>query len=194
MEEICRKITDHAEVIGKDPTIIAIDGRCGSGKSTVAAALSAKLGAPVVHMDDFFLRPEQRTAERLALPGGNSDRERLVAEVIVPLMEGREPEYGVYSCSTGTIAEKITLPKSKVYIIEGSYSCHPDLWEYADLHVFLTIDPPEQMQRIIEREGAERAEMFRTRWIPMEEKYFNTFGIAERCELLFDMTNGNEGK
>lgn len=32
--------------------------------------------------DDFFLRPEQRTPERLAEPGGNLDRERMKSEVI----------------------------------------------------------------------------------------------------------------
>ena len=34
-------------------------------------------------MDDFFLRPEQRRPERFAEPGGNVDRERFAAEVLV---------------------------------------------------------------------------------------------------------------
>ena len=44
--------------------IAAIDGRCGAGKSTLAAQLQAQLSCRVFHMDDFFLRPEQRTAAR----------------------------------------------------------------------------------------------------------------------------------
>ena len=48
--------------------IAAIDGRCGAGKSTLAAQLQAQLSCRVFHMDDFFLRPEQRTAARLAQP------------------------------------------------------------------------------------------------------------------------------
>ena len=40
--------------------IIAIDGRCGAGKSTLAARLAELCGGNVFHMDDFFLRPEQR--------------------------------------------------------------------------------------------------------------------------------------
>ena len=39
--------------------IAAIDGRCGAGKSTLAAQLQAQLSCRVFHMDDFFLRPEQ---------------------------------------------------------------------------------------------------------------------------------------
>ena len=36
-------------------------------------------------MDDFFLRPEQRTEERLKEVGGNVDRERFLEEVARPL-------------------------------------------------------------------------------------------------------------
>ena len=46
------------------PLLIAIDGRCGAGKTTLAQRLQQELGGRVFHMDDFFLRPEQRTAAR----------------------------------------------------------------------------------------------------------------------------------
>lgn len=36
---------------------IAILGNCGAGKSTLARALGAKLGLPVVHLDAVFWRP-----------------------------------------------------------------------------------------------------------------------------------------
>ena len=41
--------------------IIAIDGRCGAGKTTLAKQLENRMDCTVFHMDDFFLRPEQRT-------------------------------------------------------------------------------------------------------------------------------------
>ena len=47
------------------PLLIAIDGRCGAGKTTLPQRLQQELGGRVFHMDDFFLRPVQRTAERL---------------------------------------------------------------------------------------------------------------------------------
>ena len=43
-------------------------------------------------MDDFFLRPQQRTKERLAEAGGNIDRERFLQEVAVLLGEYRKAE------------------------------------------------------------------------------------------------------
>ena len=69
----------------KGRLIVAIDGRCGSGKSTLAARLERELRCSVFHMDDFFPRPEQRTAERLSQPGENVDHERFLAEVLLPL-------------------------------------------------------------------------------------------------------------
>ena len=73
--------------------IVAIDGCCASGKSTLGARLSEALGCPLFHLDDFFLRPEQRTPERFAQPGGNMDRERLEAEVLAPLRRGEAAVY-----------------------------------------------------------------------------------------------------
>ena len=48
--------------IGELPegAILAIDGCCASGKSTLGQRLSQAYGCPLFHMDDFFLRPEQR--------------------------------------------------------------------------------------------------------------------------------------
>ena len=70
-------------------------------------------------------------------------------------------------------------------IVEGAYACHPDLWAYYDLRVFLTVDPETQMSRIEARSGPEKAQQFRDRWIPFEEKYFKAFDVQARCDMCF---------
>ena len=57
-----------AELLSGDRrrVLIAIDGRCGSGKTTLASLLAEEFGGALFHMDDFYLREEQRTPERLA--------------------------------------------------------------------------------------------------------------------------------
>ena len=45
-----------------DAGILALDGMCGAGKTTLAGLLSEKTGCPVVHMDDYYL-PFSRRAE-----------------------------------------------------------------------------------------------------------------------------------
>ena len=72
-----------------------------------------------------------------------------------------------------------------VTLVEGSYSCHPQLWNYYGLRLFLTVDPQEQLRRIRLRSGPEALEVFRTRWIPLEEQYFRAFSIPERCDARF---------
>ena len=69
----------------RERVLVAIDGGSASGKTTLGALLQSIYACPVFHMDDFFLRPEQRTPERYAQPGGNVDRERFWQEVLEPL-------------------------------------------------------------------------------------------------------------
>ncbi|MBR1851743.1 MAG: uridine kinase [Lachnospiraceae bacterium] len=165
--------------------ILAIDGRSGAGKSTLAAVLQKETGCPVFHMDDYFLRPQQRTAERFDLPGGNVDHERFLSEILLPLKQGKKSiSYRPYDCKLQALQQAIEAEDCDVSIVEGSYSCHPALWDYYDFRVFVTISTDGQRKRIIEREGNEKAAMFFERWIPMEEKYFSHYRIEERCDMV----------
>lgn len=165
---------------------VAIDGRCGSGKSTFGELLSKEFDCNLFYMDDFFLPPEKRTTERLNEPGGNVDRERFLEEVLIPTAKGEDVFYKVYDCGTKTFKEPVKITPKKVVIIEGSYSCHPDLFDFYDLHIFLTVSLETQIKRIINRNGKEDAENFKNKWIPLEEKYFEHFRIEEKCELVFE--------
>lgn len=136
------------------------------------------------HMDDFFLRPSQRTPERLREPGGNVDYERFLGEVLVPLRKGEPFVYRPYDCKTQALKEPVAVQQHPVNIIEGSYSCHPALWDYYDLHIFLTVEPSEQLRRIALRNGTD-LQMFQEKWIPLEEHYFSACQIEQHCELSF---------
>lgn len=171
----------------KAQVLVALDGRCASGKTTLAELLRQRLSCEIVHMDDFFLRREQRTKERLSIPGGNVDAERFLEEVIEPLLKGADVLYRPYDCHAGAFKEPILLQKTKTVVVEGAYSCRPDLWEFYDLHVFLTVDPEIQKKRIAARNGAEAAKNFMERWIPLEECYIQAYGIKERCELCYGL-------
>ncbi len=195
LEEISGKIAARADelIFEKGRAVLAVDGRCASGKTTLAEILRedfTKLygSCEVVHLDDFFLRREQRTAERLSEIGGNFDRERFLAEVLIPLRKqksGEVIEYGVFSCSVMDIMESKKLYFSPITVIEGSYSHHPELRELYDLRVFLSVDPTEQIERIKRRDGEEKAKIFAERWIPLEEKYFREFAVMDSADIVF---------
>ena len=162
--------------------IIAIDGRCASGKTTVAETLARSLNANLIHMDDFFLRPEQRSPQRLAIPGENIDHERFLTEVLQPLREGKRFTYRPFSCESMTLGIPVEVLPKPISIVEGSYSCHTALRELYDLRIFITVDPNEQMKRLRARNGP-YAEVFRERWIPLEEAYFSNCNVESACKL-----------
>ena len=162
---------------------IAIDGGAASGKTTLAKILSEKYHAPIIRMDDFFLRPEQRTPERFAEAGGNLDRERFSEEVIPHIQKQEAFSYQIFDCSKMALGDYQEIPKSPLIIIEGSYSHHPAFSDVFDLRVFLSVSEEERRKRILIRNG-ERSEMFFTRWIPLENRYFEAFSIREKADIL----------
>lgn len=163
--------------------ILAIDGCAAAGKSTLGAILAGRYDCALFHADDFFLRPEQRSLERLNEPGGNMDRERLKAEVLEPLKKGETVTFRPFDCKTMSLKEPVTVQPTKLCVVEGAYSMHPELQAYYGLSVFLDIEPELQMQRVIKRGGEEKAKQFASRWIPMENRYFEAFNIKEKCAI-----------
>lgn len=163
--------------------VIAIDGRAASGKSTLAEQLREVLCADVIHMDDFFLPPALRTSERLAEPGGNVHYERFMEEVLPYLTSPKPFEYRIFDCSRMDYHGERVISNSQIRIVEGSYSCHPQFGRYADLVVYSDVEPEEQLRRIQVRNGDAKAKMFREKWIPMEERYFESFKIAQNADV-----------
>ena len=190
MEEILsglKKRIDDLLKTGKQ-IIIAIDGNCTAGKTTLAAVLEKEYDCNVFHMDDFFLRPEQRTAQRYAQPGGNVDYERFREEVVLPLKAGKAFSYRPFSCKTFTLRDPVAVTPKMLNIVEGTYCLHPYFGDVYDLRLFLTVEPQLQRQRVYQRPQHVQ-ERFFTDWIPMEKLYFDAFRIPECADMQWDMTN-----
>ena len=95
----------------EDMVVVAIDGKCASGKTTLASRLAEIYDCNVFHMDDFFLQRSQRTPERLAQIGGNVDYERFQEEVLLPLRFRRAFSYRPFDCRTFTRSEERRVGK-----------------------------------------------------------------------------------
>ncbi len=139
----------------KTPLFVAIDGRCASGKTTLASFLKETLACNVIPMDHFFLQPHMRTEERLQQPGGNVDYERFLNEVMLPLTAGQIFSYQPYNCHL----KQFDAPK-----------------------IFLTTSYEEQLRRIANRNGKDSVTIFKEKWIPLEENYFHELNIKEHCD------------
>ena len=165
------------------PVVLALDGRCGSGKTTMAAALAEQFPDSIVlHTDDFYLPPADRLPGWEQTPCANMDLARLRDEVLAPARAGKPVLYRAYSCREGAYLPPRVLGPAPLVIVEGSYSHHPNLAPYYDIKVFVTCSAEEQMRRLRAREG-KRYLNFVQRWIPLEEEYFTDYAIERNAEM-----------
>ena len=169
--------------------VIAIDGRCGGGKSSLGAMLTEEVDCSLFHMDDFFLPPRMKTKERLAQPGGNVHYERFEEEILKSLKNDEPAVYRKYLCNKGELSQPIKVEPKNLTIVEGSYSLHPTLGDYYDYKIFITIDHKVQHERILKRNGEEKLQDFINKWIPLEEHYFTELDMENKCDIILDTTN-----
>lgn len=166
-----------AKINKEEPVLIAIDGACTSGKTTLGYLLRNVYDANLFHMDDFFLRPEQRTPQRLAEVGGNVDYERFITEVLEPLKARRDFSYQRYDCGRQCLVPGIHVSVKPLNIVEGVYSRHPYFKEPYDLTYCLTVGTEEQQRRILARNGKDMLKRFLDEWIPKENRYLAMFDM-----------------
>ena len=184
-EKLCQIKSRIDELLGsRGRILVAIDGNCTAGKTTLARMLAGEYDCNVFHMDDFFLQPHQRTPERYGEIGGNVDYERFQEEVLLPLKSGEDFSYRPFDCKTLTFSAPVAVQPKKLNIIEGSYCLHPRFGEAYDLKIFLSVMLELQRQRVMDR-PAHLHQPFFEKWIPMENRYFSEWNIPQHCDLVY---------
>ncbi len=165
--------------------VIAIDGKCASGKTTAAELICEIFGGEIIHMDDFFLPPQMRSSDRFSEIGGNIHRERFIEEVLPNLKNNQSFTYRKFDCSKMSYSDiPCQISARGLIICEGSYSLHPSFGKYYDIAIFSDIDSSEQIRRIRNRNGEYMLNRFTGEWIPMENKYFDAFAIKSKCSHI----------
>lgn len=162
---------------------VAIDGPCASGKSTLGSILREIYNCPLFHMDDFFLRPEQRTPQRLAEPGGNVDYERFSQEILSPLLAGQPIRYKPWLCHSETFGTEVTADPAPLSVVEGCYCLRPDLRHAFQLRIWVDAPWPVRRLRLLERGGPDCLARFEQQWIPLEHKYFEHYNVSDVCHV-----------
>ena len=178
------------QLLAKGHAVIAVEGRCASGKSTYASLLQRLYDAQLFHMDDYFLPFGQKTDQRLAMPGGNVDHERFRSEILDHLLDD-VVVYRPYDCASGKLAGPVSSPRKKVQIIEGVYSMHPAMAFPYDVRLFFDIGHELQNARIMLR-NPDKYKRFINEWIPLEEHYFASFPIRQSADAVLNAENQGE--
>ena len=158
------------------PLIFAIDGPCGAGKSTLAAEIAAAIDCNIIRADDFFLPPEAPRGDINC----NIARLESALKELSAARGNEQVTYGRYDCRSGQTVD-ITVTPKPVTVVEGAYCACPDLRRYYGFFVFLDIPGQKQSERLKLR-NPRMYDRFVTEWIPLEDAYFEKYGIREMAK------------
>ncbi len=126
---------------------IAIDGMSGAGKAELAAVLSRRYGAPVIHMSDFVLPYGERSEGWETTPAGEIDFVRFREEIVDPWMQKKPLVYSICDPESGEIVERRALPDARLYIIEGTYCLHPFIPDFYDMRIYMGTTPEKRLAK-----------------------------------------------
>jgi uridine kinase len=186
----------RALTVSAQPVVVAIDGRSGAGKSTVAQAIARVISVVIVSSDDFFAAavtnaewdrrtPEHRAADAI-------DWRRLKREALEPLRRSRSARWyafdflagprpdGTYPLQT-TPTEVAPKP---VVLLEGAYSSRPELADVLDLRVLVEAASSTREARLAAREASDFLRQWHARWDPAEEYYFRHVRPASEFDVV----------
>jgi uridine kinase len=138
----------------KGRVLVAVDGRGGAGKSTLARALVGRLSHSAhVEYDWFHLPKDQVSKER------RFDHDRLIADVISPFRLGsgeltfRRYNWGYLAgIPDGFHETPISIPPVDILILEGCETLHPELLSHFDLRVWVDTAPSVALERGMRRD------------------------------------------
>lgn len=150
------------------PRLLGIDGRSGTGKTTLARAVVDQLAArgvtaPCVHMDELY-------AGWQGLAGAPRALHR---QVLNPLRSGEAASYRRWDWARGSYARHpVRVPAAEVVVVEGVGATHADPGAY-DLTVWLSAPTPIRRARALSRDGEVFAPHWDT-WAAQEDELLGT--------------------
>jgi len=160
--------------------VIAIDGRSGSGKTSLAARLRAELAAPVVALEDLY--------------GGWDGLERgidlLVSAVLEPLSAGRPsrvPRYDWVAAAWGT---PWVLEPPEVLIVEGVGAGARRAAAHESLVIWMEAAESVRKKRALDRDRQTFAPYW-DMWAGQEEAMLRREGTPGRADIVVDGITGH---
>jgi uridine kinase len=160
--------------------VVAVDGRSGAGKTSLAARLRSALGAPAVTLEDLY--------------GGWDGLERgidlLVSEVLEPLSAGRPARVPRYDWVTAAWEAPWVLAPPEVLIVEGVGAGARRAAAYASLLIWLEEAESVRKKRALDRDGATFAPYW-DMWAAQEDAMLARERTPDRADIVLDSTAGH---
>jgi uridine kinase len=172
--------------------LVGVDGRAGSGKSTLTGALAGvDPGITVVEVDDFYRPVAERSQQQgTAGPdevGADIDWRRLRNQVLLPLQRNRGGWYQRYDWEADRLAEWHDVPCGGIVIVEGVYACMKQLAFAYDFRIWVEAPRERRMARGQERDRDNgNWPLWESVWMPAEDAYVAAQDPAASADLLVD--------
>ena len=188
---IAQTLATHAR-----PVVVALDGGSGAGKSTLSRLVQARIGAALVHLDDFYTTTvpehawrELSVQERLQQV---FDWERVSREALAPLRAGEPARWHAFDFAGGLTAQgtyalqrEVTQVASEpVILLEGAYSASPPLASLVDLAVLVQVSATERSRRTALSDPAAFLDPWHAIWDEVEAYYFSQVRPPDTFELV----------
>ena len=170
--------------------LVGIDGRGGSGKSTLGRALSALIDSSVViEFDDFYRTARERRRPGMEWDGeigGNFDWRRVRDQVLAPLRDDHPARYQRYDWAIDQLAEWHLVQPGGLLIVEGNYSTRTELRDFYDFTIWVEAPHHVRLNRGLERGGQDTKQRWLEEWMPEEERYIAAENPRARVDLVLD--------
>lgn len=166
---------------------VGIDGGGASGKSALATQIAHPLPeTQIIHMDDFYKPSKYRKITKLenAPLGYEYDIDRLIEQVITPLLSKKTAFFQKYDWENDRLDNPSQVTPSGVILIEGCYSTIDYLNTFYHLKIFVDCKRAVRLERGLERDG-EAALPNWLNWMDGEDKYFAEQHTKENADIVF---------
>lgn len=188
------------------PLRVAIDGRTGAGKTTIADELVAPLEqlrriVIRVEIDDFHNPLSVRRGRQDASPWQQYYRDSyhldaIRRELLLPLGPGGNCRYrrAIFDSLHDTVIDEPPLlaAPGAVVLVDGVFLFRPELDDGWDVRIFIDVDAQHSLQRGPQRDRArvgsakEAEARYQTTYIPGEDHYLASVETRRRADVVVD--------
>lgn len=160
------------------PYLIALDGRSGSGKSSLASLLANQLSqtasVAILRLEDLYHGWD-----------GLQPALDLYSGLLEQLAHGRTASWSLWDWDVGALGARTSLDPAEVVIVEGVGAAHRQVRDLLDLSIWLQAPPEVRKQRALRRDGQTYAPHW-ARWAAQEEDYLSRDDIPSAADLVLD--------
>ncbi len=158
--------------------VIAIDGRAGAGKTTLAnelfLALSPKRKVAVVHLDEIYAGWELALTDMLTSS---------LSQIIKSISGGESVTFPIYNWNWQQFDLERKISPCDLIIIEGVGSGQRIVREIATATIWIDIDQETGLERVLGRDGNAIEDQMNI-WQEREEEHFLSEATRENADFI----------